>query len=53
VLGVANLLARCRRRQKCYWSLLSFLRAPDPKLHDQVQQHGLTGLLGFGKRPKG
>jgi len=26
---------------------------PDPKLFDQVRKHGLTGVLGFGKRPKG
>jgi hypothetical protein len=24
-----------------------------PKLFDQVHQHGLTGLLGFGERLKG
>jgi hypothetical protein len=23
---------------------------PDPKLSDQVLQHGLTGLLSFGER---
>src|SRR5882672_9915256 len=26
---------------------------PDPKLFDQVRQHGLTGLLRFGERLKG
>jgi hypothetical protein len=26
---------------------------PDPKLFGEVRKHGLTGVLGFGKRPKG
>jgi hypothetical protein len=29
------------------------LATPDPKLFDQVRKHGLTGVLGFGKRLKG
>jgi hypothetical protein len=26
---------------------------PDPKLFGEVRKHALTGVLGFGKRPKG
>jgi hypothetical protein len=32
---------------------LSGQEQPDPKLSDQVLQHGLEGLLSFGERLKG